>query len=143
MKAPEDFAARRRAQAEADGKRLVSERERTAQEIINGLYESTPVIREEAHADMRTAIETQLARATRGEIGVRELMGKLAQAEALQVAVQGQHAVLVEQAAKIEELEKKLAEQDKFIAGGALPKGEATGGGGGEYVPLTKLIRVA
>lgn len=143
IKSPEDFAARRRMEADAQQQQAVKHRQSVADKIYRGALESTPVLAEEGNAQFRDAMQQQLSRAVKGEMPMEEVLMRVAGYEAMQLGLQGQHAVLVEQDAKIKELEKKLAEQDKFIAGGALPKGEAAGGGEGEYVPLVKSLRVA
>lgn len=143
IKSPEDFAARRRMEADAQQQQAVKHRQTVADKIYRGALEATPVLAEEGNAQFRDAMQQQLSRAVKGEMPMEEVLMRVAGYEAMQLGLQGQHAVLVEQDAKIKELEKKLAEQDKFIAGGALPKGEATGGGGEEYVPLVKSLRVA
>lgn len=115
IKAPEDYQARRRQQDEEHQRRAVTDRERLAADIFTGIIDSTPVLKGDEYKPLRETVNQQLARAAKGEIGVKELMGKIAQAEVLQIALQGQHAALEEQAKEIDALKKELADANTFV----------------------------
>lgn len=115
IKSPDDYQARRRQQDEELQKRAFTERERTANEIFTGLIESTPALKGDEYKPLRDSVTQQLARASKGEIGVKELMGKIAQAEVLTIALQGQHAALEEQAKEIEALKKERDDLNAFV----------------------------
>lgn len=143
---PEDFAAKQRQRQEENSRQATSERQRHADRILQGLLESTPAFKEPEHAPMYERIKSEMARGVKGEMTPAEVLGKIAQAEALQMAVVGQHTVLEQQAARIAELEKENEDLNTFVknnAGGTL-KSEANGGtpSNGEYVPLSKRITV-
>lgn len=143
---PEDFAAKQRQKMEETSKAAANERQKYADKILHGLLEATPALAEAEHTPMLDKIKSELARGAKGEMSPAEVLGKIAQAEALQLAVVGQHTVLEQQAARIATLEKENAELNTFVkanAGGTL-KSEANGGNGSseEYVPLAKRIQV-
>lgn len=145
IKTPEDYQARRRQQDEEHMKRAVSERERTANEIFTGLINSTPALNGEEYKPLRETVNKELARAAKGEIGVKELMGKIAQAEVLTIALQGQHAALEEQAKEIEALKKERDELNAFVkanGGATLKSEEGKSPDDGKFVPVWQRLAV-
>lgn len=142
---PEDYNARRQQQQEQMTKRAQDERLQFAQKVESELLEATPALKEESHAPMLTAMRTQLVRAARGEIHPKEIMAKLAQAEALQYGLAAQHAELVEMSKQLEERDKKIADLEAFVKanGSASLRSEAGGGTNGEaYVPMASRLTV-
>lgn len=144
LKKPEDFASKRRLQMEEQQKQAVQQRQTIAEKIMNGLLESTPALKEEMYADFRTKVQNQLGRAARGEMPPNEVMAMVAQAEALQMGLAGQHAALEEMSKENEELKKKVAEQEEFIknASGSLKSGTGQAPAADENKPIWERVKV-
>lgn len=141
---PENYAEQRKQQEQQAREQTVKQRQREAEDIINGLLSSTEALRSDEHKPLVDAIRGDLSRAAKGEITPKEVFGFIAQAKALQVGLKGQHEALVEMQAQIAEKDKKIADLEAFVKanGGSTLKSETGSAASEEYVPLTQRLKV-
>lgn len=142
LKQPEDFASKRRVQQEEMQKKSVQERLNFVEEIYNGAIAATPALADEANIAISNEMKNAMIRAAKAEMSPKELIALVGQATALQAAVTGQHAALVDMQAQLGEKDKKIAELEEFVKnnGGATLRPEATvkSGEGDKYVPIAE-----
>lgn len=143
---PEDFQSKRRQQAEEMQKKSVAERMQFVDQIYNDLVQSTPALADEANIALSNEMRNAMTRVAKAEANPKELIAFAAQATALQAAVTGQHAALVDMQAQLAERDKKITELETFVKanGGATLRPEATvkSGEGDKYVPMNERIVV-
>lgn len=117
LKQPEDFASKRRMQAEAQQKQAAEGRQQLADRIFNGMLSATPVLKEEKYSGFLESVKGRLAKMVRMETTPQELFAMAAEYDLQKMGLEGQHAALVEMNKENEELKKKVADLEAHVKG--------------------------
>jgi len=146
LKQPEDFASRRRVQQEEIQKKSVAERLSFVEQTYAEILQATPALADEANIALSNEMKNAMIRVAKAEANPKELIAFAAQATALQAAVTGQHAALVDMQTQLQERDKKIAELETFVKnnGGSTLRPDAVtkSGEGDKYIPTAERIVV-
>jgi uncharacterized protein YoxC len=133
----------RQADAEAQQKRYLSDNEQLAKTVMSEFIKPETL---KEYEDLGPAAEAILMKAARHELTAKDIFTQLAGNQVLARVVPKQAERIKELEATLAERDKKISEQDAFIANqaGSVPRGDAAGASGptGEKTPLWQNIVV-
>lgn len=122
----QELQKQRQAEAETQQKQYFSQNEQTARAILAEVLKPEGT---KEYEDLPAAAEAIVLRAARHEIPATEIFQQLAQNQVLARVTQKQKATIDDLQAQLAERDKRLQDQEAFIAqhAGAVPRGDAAG----------------
>jgi hypothetical protein len=138
-----EMQKKRQTDAEAQQKHYFTQNEQLARSVMSETIKPETL---KEYEDLGPAAESLLMQAARHEIPAKDIFQQLAANQVLARVTVKQADQIKELQAQLAERDKKITEQDAFIANhsGAVPRGDAAGASGatGEKVPIWKQFAV-
>lgn len=139
----QELQKKRQSEAEAQQKRYFSENEQLARAVMADTIKPETL---KEYEDLAPAVESVLMKAAKHEMPAKDIFQHLAANQVLARVVPKQAARITELEATLAERDKKIKEQDEFIAAqaGSVPRGDAAGSSAatGEKKPIWNNIVV-
>lgn len=139
----QELQKKRQADAEAQQKQYLTQNEQLARSVMAEFIKPETL---KEYEDLGPAAETILMKAARHEIPAKDIFQQLAANQVLARVTVKQKATIDELEAALVERDKKIKEQDEFIANqaGAVPRGDAAGTTtpNGDKTPIWNNLRV-
>lgn len=122
----QELQKKRQADAEAQQKQYLSQNEQLARSVMAEFIKPETL---KEYEDLGPAVEVSLMKAARHEIPAKDIFQQLAANQVLARVTVKQKATIDELQAALAERDKKIKEQDEFIANqaGAVPRGDGVG----------------
>lgn len=138
-----ELQKKRQTEAENQQKQYFTQNEQLARSVMAETIKPETL---KEYEDLGPAVENVMLQAARHEIPAKDIFQQLAANQVLARVTKRQASQIEELQAQLAERDKKITEQDEFIANhsGAVPRGDAAGASGstGEKTPLWKNLVV-